>query len=177
MRGRAFELEQFRFRLEPACKAGKFARGTDHTMTRHDDRKRIVTIGQPHRPRSGRIADFGGQATVAPSLAVWDAKQLLPHPSLKCRPAQRERQFKCRPLALKVLGQLSVGLTQDRMMKIFTRPVQLDAGWAVVGPEHRDEARLVGDQLEPSYRRICEPVRQHSYDVLLHGIHERMHAR
>jgi len=38
---------------------------------------------------------------------------------------------------------LPLGLTENRIVAIFTRAVQLDARWPVVGPEHRDKARLV----------------------------------
>lgn len=63
-----FQVQQGAFALQAAAVAREAAVRADHPVARHDDRDRVMPIGQSHRARGPRSADLLGDASVRPRL-------------------------------------------------------------------------------------------------------------
>jgi len=146
IRARPLQVEQCGLDVQSTPEAGQFSRSADHTMARHNDGQWVFAICRTDCAETRRIADRPRHLTITSSLPVGNREQLAPNPLLKCGPEKMNRQLKCRALASEVFRQLTLGLNEDRMMKIFARLLEPHALVPLVWPQHCEELRCVGDQ-------------------------------
>ena len=72
--------------------AGQLAIAAHHPMARNHHRQRIGGAGAGHRAHRARRANARGQLTVADGVPAGNIAQRLPHPLLKSRAANIQRQ-------------------------------------------------------------------------------------
>jgi len=103
----------------------------------NDDRNRILATGRAHRAARLRRAHCLGDFQVALGLSEGDLAQAAPDFLLKLSAARCQRQLKPGALAGEVLGQLSLGALQDRMMLRGSENVEFDPIRRFALPQHR----------------------------------------
>lgn len=136
-----------RFDIQPPGKTGEIAIGRNYAMTGHDDRKRILAAGRAHRAAGLRGIDCLGDVQVALGFAEGNLAQAAPDFSLKLGAARFQRQLKAGALAGEVLGQLPLGVFQDRMTRRGYESVELHPLRCFVLPKYRHQRVLARDQL------------------------------
>ena len=123
-------------------------------MAGDDDRNRIAAIGGADRAHRGRRADLPGHIAIAAGLAIGNGQQSLPDLLLEAGAGEDIAHLESPPLTLEILAELTPGLDQHRMLRLFGQVAQTNPARIVVFPQNGGEAFAPGHQLETADRRI-----------------------
>jgi hypothetical protein len=98
----SFLLQQGLLALQSPAVATERAVVSDNPVTRNHQCHRICRARSRHRSGRSRLANTPRNVRIGASLAEGDSLQLLPHPPLKCRRSNIERQVEIRLPAIEV---------------------------------------------------------------------------
>src|SRR5262245_37935216 len=99
-----------------AAVAGEAAVGTDHTMTRDNDRDAVVAVGSPHGARRRRAADAERDRLIGRGRAVGNREQGAPDARLERRSVEHERNGELLTRAGEILLELAPSLIEQPVL-------------------------------------------------------------
>lgn len=152
-RSPTLQPQQIRLGLQASREAGEGAACPDYAVAGGDDRDRVAAVGGAHRPRRGGAAERAGDLSVAARLAERYRQQRVPHALLEIGAPEIQRQIEGLAPPREIIGELRLGLDQDRMTGVFDHRAELHAQRIVVRPEDRNETLFAGDQRQQPDRR------------------------
>src|SRR6516165_4452255 len=110
------KLEERSFTIQSAAIPDQVPVGTDHPVTRDDNRDRISPVRQTNSPRN--ISHFFRLGFVGNGCTKRDIPKFVPDANLECRSMQKNRNIKVLQIPPKILVQLL-----DRLLKWMDFPL------------------------------------------------------
>jgi hypothetical protein len=138
------------FDVEAPGESREGSRGSHHAMARRHNGHGISAVCRTDGANGARIPDLFRNLTVRSRLSKRDRQQGVPHPALKGRPGDIQRQRELFPPSGKVLLELPLGLDEHRMVAVLGPDVQPHAMRPIVFPQDRGKAVVGRHQREPA---------------------------